>query len=228
MHTISDVLVFILGQSGRVHSYVTSGTEINVNCFHSVTSNVFKPRSANIFKTLALRQSTISITSKFSKINKCQVLPKFLNSMPTFQCIMTSYFNLFNGRTKQDHKVKILAKIWNRNLNSAAYICALHQDICALHQANWGEMQSNRNLYYSLALKSNYFPMCRMTRGNRMLLHVSACIPAEVEEVIFLLPNISLRQKAPHFCDTFTKDKQNIKILLKVSKRITIFPNYIN
>lgn len=63
MHTSSDVLVFTLGQSGRVRSYVTSGTEINVNCFQSITSNVSKPRSVNIFKTLALRQSTISITS---------------------------------------------------------------------------------------------------------------------------------------------------------------------
>lgn len=63
-----------------------------------------------------------------------------------------------------------------------------------------------------------------------MLLHVSACISIEVEDVIFLPSNIShsLRQKAPHFCDIFTKDRQNIKILPKVSIRIITFPNYIN
>lgn len=63
-----------------------------------------------------------------------------------------------------------------------------------------------------------------------MLLHVSACVSVLVEDGIFLPPNIahSDRQKAPHFCDTFTKDRQNIKILPKVSIRIITLPNYIN
>lgn len=63
-----------------------------------------------------------------------------------------------------------------------------------------------------------------------MLLHVSACTSVEVEDVIFCPSNIfySHRQKAAQFCDTFIKDKQNIKILPKVSIRIITLPNYIN